>query len=85
MFGGLKRATAGAPAGRADPPEENGVPIDLADVPGAFEVVEDLPRPHWETLRAAADALPERYDPHRVRCEVQLDAPGSVVPPAFGG
>ena len=58
-------------AARASDPEDAGVPIDLSAVPDAFAHADGLPRPFWPAVRKAADALHDRYDPHRVWCEVQ--------------
>jgi hypothetical protein len=68
MFGWLRRRADKTNAGDAC---EEGIPLDLATIPGALEDWDGLPRPQWDAIRAAADALSGRYEPHRVWCEVQ--------------
>ena len=69
MFGWLWRRSKGARGGDEGP--GGGIPLDLAKTAGALEVVDGLPRPQWDVIRAACGAVPERYGIHRVWCEAQ--------------
>src|SRR5687767_9108918 len=81
MFGWLRRLADKPDAGEAS---EEGIPLDLNGVTGAFEDWDGLPRPQWEVIRPAADALSDRFDPHRVWCEVERQWLEALVE-ALGG
>lgn len=65
----------------------DGVPIDLSAFPeGAFDLTDGLPRPRWDRIQAAADALAPRYETHRVWSEVQrqwIEALADALGPAY--
>ena len=81
MFGWLRRITGGA---QARGPDDEGIPLDLAAVPGAFAGDGYFPRPQWDVISAAAAQLHDRYEPNRVWCEVERQWLEALVE-ALGG
>ena len=67
MFTWLQRIFTAANDGGAD----DGIPLDLAAVPGAFAMGDGFPRPQWPVIDAAIAPLGARLGEHRVWCEVQ--------------
>ena len=67
MFGWLQRLFTAANDGGAD----DGIPLDLAAVPGAFAAGDGFPRPQWPVITVATAALEQRFGADRVWCEVQ--------------
>jgi hypothetical protein len=68
MFHWLRRIVSGA---RGSDEADDPIPIDLGAIPGAVADADGLPRPQWQVIRTAADALSHRFGEHRVWCEVE--------------